>query len=291
MDSFCTMKNWDDLRIFHAMVDARSIRAAAVKLSTTHATVSRRIRALEEELGNTLFLRKHDGLELTVFGQGMLTFTQDISQNVAAIDRLAFAQDGSLAGVVRLSLLEGLYTSVLSDVIAAFSRQYPMIELHIETTASLSDLANRQADVVVRITRTPPEHAFGRKVADSPLAVYASPLYLDNRPAIDQWVALDYPPAITPMFNARPAFRSGSLIVVATALRDGRGIGLLPCFIGENDEGLVRVPESDLIPDMQIWVLTHENIRYNQRVRVLMDYLYQSFAMQRRVIEGTNRGL
>ena len=280
------MKNWDDLRIFQAMVDGSSIRAAAVKLGTTHATVSRRIRALEEDLGSTLFLRKQDGLELTVFGQGVLTFAQQAAQNIAAIDRLAFAQDDNLAGVVRLSLLEGLYTSVLSDAIAAFSAQYPMIELHIETTATLSDLAGRQADVVVRITQTPPEQAYGRKVADSPLGVYAGQSYLDNRPAIDQWVALDYPPAVAPMFDARPILRSGSLTVVATALRDGRGIGLLPCFIGENDAGLVRVPQSRLIPDMQIWVLTHADVRHNQRVRALMDYLYQSFARQRRIIEG-----
>jgi DNA-binding transcriptional LysR family regulator len=286
VDSFCTMKNWDDLRIFHAMVDALSMRAAAAKLGTTHATVSRRLRALEADLGHALFLRKQDGLELTVFGQGVLTFSGQAAQNIAAIDRLAFAQDDGLAGVVRLSLLEGLYTSVLSDAIAAFSAQYPMIELHIETTAALSDLADRQADVVVRITQTPPEQAYGRKVADSPLAIYAAPSYLDNRPAIDQWVALDYPPAITPMFNARTVLRSGSLTVVATALRDGRGIGLLPCFIGENDTGLVRLPQSPLIPDMQIWVLTHEDVRHNQRVRALMDYLYQSFAGQRRIIEG-----
>ena len=113
------MKNWDDLRIFQALAGARSIREAAASIGTTHATVSRRIRALEEELGNTLFERARDGISLTVFGQGVLTFAENAAENVAAIDRLAFSKEGSLAGPVRLSLLEDLYSFVLAEPIDA----------------------------------------------------------------------------------------------------------------------------------------------------------------------------
>ena len=282
------MKNWDDLRIFQALAGARSIREAAASLGTTHATVSRRMRALEEELGNTLFERSRDGINLTVFGQGVLTFAENASENVAAINRLAFSKEGSLAGPVRLSLLEDLYSFVLAEPIDAFMIRHPMIELIVDTTANLSDLGRREADVIVRITRSPPEQAFGRKVAYSPLAAYASQLYLDNRPKIDRWIALDYPPAASPLLQARPTFRANSLSVVATALRLGRGVGLLPCFVGEYCPDLVRLPEVALIPDMEIWVLTHQDVRHNPRVRALMDYLYQAFSAQRSLIEGGN---
>lgn len=280
------MRNWDDLRIFQAMIGARSIREAAASLNTTHATMSRRIRALEAELGHTLFERGRDGYTATDFATGIFGFVDSVAENIAAIDRSAFAKEGGLAGIVRFSLLEDLYHCLLAKPISAFMTRHPLINLVIDTTSTLSDLGRREADVIVRITNEPPEQAFGRKVADSPLAGYASQSYLDDRPAIDRWIALDYGPTLEPQLHARPALRSNSLSIVADALRRGQGIGLLPCFVGETVEGLARLPDIPLKPDMEIWVLTHEDVRDNPRVRALMDHLYQVFSKLRKMIEG-----
>jgi len=268
------------------MVGARSIREAAASLNTTHATMSRRIRALETELGHTLFERGRDGYSATDFATGIFSFVDSVAENIAAIDRSAFANEGGLAGMVRFSLLEDLYHCVLAEPISTFMSRHPLINLIVDTTSTPSDLVRREADVIVRITNKPPEQAFGRKVADSPLAGYTSQTYLDNRPVIDRWIALDYAPTIDPLLHARPTFRSNSLSVVANTLRRGQGIGLLPCFVGEATPGLVRVPDIPLKPDMEIWVLTHEDVRKNPRVRALMDYLYQVFSQQRGMIEG-----
>ena len=280
------MKNWDDLRIFQAMIGARSIREAAASLNTTHATISRRIRVLEDELGHTLFERGRDGYNATDFAKGIIGFVDSVAENVAAIDRAAFANEYGFAGTIRFSLLEDLYHCILAEPLNAFMQRHPLINLIVETTSTLTNLGRREADVIVRITNTPPDQAFGRKVANSPLAGYASQTYLDNRPVLDRWIALDYAPEIDPQLHARTAFRSNSLSVVADTLRNGHGIGILPCFVGETLPGLVRVPEIPLKPDMEIWVLTHEDVRNNPRVRALMDYLYQVFSQQRNLIEG-----
>ena len=66
----------------------------------------------------------------------------------------------------------------------------------------------------------------------------------------------------------------------------GRGIGMLPCFLGDTDPGLQRVPDIDPMPDMQIWILTHEDLRHSPRVRVLIDHLYEAFKTLRPVVEG-----
>lgn len=268
------------------MIGARSIREAAATLNTTHATMSRRIRALETELGHTLFERGRDGYSATDFAIGIFGFVDTVAENIAAIDRSAFANEGGLAGTVRFSLLESLFHCILAEPVNTFMSRHPLINLVVDTTSTLSDLGRREADVIVRITNKPPEQAFGRKVADSPLASYASQSYLENRPVIDRWIALDYAQTIDPLLHARPAFRSNSLSVVADTLARGQGIGLLPCFVGETTSGLVRVPEIPLKPDMEIWVLTHEDVRENPRVRALMDYLYQVFSQQRKLIEG-----
>lgn len=67
-----------------------------------------------------------------------------------------------------------------------------------------------------------------------------------------------------------------------------QGIGLLPCFIGDALPDLVRFSEISQVPDMEIWVLTHEDVRENPRIRVLMDHLYQAFSLRRNLIEGNS---
>jgi len=280
------MKNWDNLRIFLAVTRGGSIRGAAKTLGITHATVSRRITILEEALGNSLFERKREGQCLTPLGQRILPLAESIEEDCAEIDRLAFSADTGLAGTVKLSLSESLYSGLLYTPIDTFMQHYPMIKLDIIASDLMSNLAQREADVVIRITRNPPYSAYGRKMANSPLALYASHEYIKNRPAHDRWIAMDYEPAKKPVIPARVVANANSPTLAAQLIRSGRGIGLLPCYLGDTDPELKRMSEVSLIPDMQVWVLTHEDIRVNPRVRVLMDHLYQVFDKVRPIIEG-----
>ena len=105
---------------------------------------------------------------------------------MAEIDRRAFAQDTRMAGPVRLSVSESFFQSILHPCLTAFQTRYPMIEIELTSTDRLSNLGKREADIVVRITNTPPESAYGRRIAASPLACYGSKSYLENRPRLDR---------------------------------------------------------------------------------------------------------
>lgn len=286
MDKKLTMTNWDNIRVFLAIARIGSVRGAAKHIGTTHATVSRRIRVLEEELGSSLFERLREGQCLTELGRRIMPWAEKLEENFATINRLAFSADTGLAGSVRLSLPESLYMALLYKPIDGFMRQYPMIDLELVATDQLSNLSQREADVVIRITRNPPEAAYGRRMANSPLAAYASQEYLNDRPKRDRWIALDYEPAKKPVIPARVVAHANSPALAQQLIRLGQGIGLLPCYLGDTDKALCRVPEVDLIPDMQVWILTHSDVRSNPRVRVLMDHLYQALDEYRLIIEG-----
>ncbi len=283
------MENWDNLRVFLSVARNDSIRKAAIALGITHATVSRRITVLEEHLGNPLFERTQQGQCLTPLGQRLLPLAEAMEGDVAEINRLAFSADTGLSGPVKLSLSESLYLGLLHKPIDDFMKRFPMIKLDIIASDLISNLAQREADVVIRITRNPPDSAYGRKMADSPLALYASQKYLANRPVPDQWVAMDYEPARKPVLSAHVIAHVSSPTLAARLIKSGHGVGLLPCYLGDTDPGLKRVLEVDLIPDMQIWVLTHQDVRANPRVRVLMDHLYQAFQACRPIIEGVKK--
>lgn len=284
------MHYWDNLRIFLSVTRNSSIRGAAISLGITHATVSRRITILEDTLGNSLFERKREGQCLTPLGLRILPIAESIEEGFAEIDRLAFFAESGLSDTVKLSLSESLFSAILHTPIDDFMQLYPMIRLDIIASDLISNLAQREADVVIRITNNPPDTAYGRKMADSPLALYASHEYITNRPKLDRWIAIDYAPARKPVISARVVANANSATLAARLIRSGRGLGLLPCFLGDTDPELERVREVDLIPDMQIWVLTHEDIRLNPRVRVLMDHLYKAFDEYRHIIEGRFHG-
>jgi len=289
VDNKCTMFNWDDLRVFLAVAREGSVRGAAKKIGKTHATVSRHIRCLGVDLHGPLFERRREGQCLTDLGRRILPLAEQVEKNVAAVDRTAFSADTGLAGSVTLSLSESLYVALLYKPLDDFMSHYPMINLNIIATDNLSSLGWREADVVIRITRAPPESAFGKKIADSPLAVYTSRKYLENRPVRDRWISLTYEPARKPSIPARIVASADTPALAAQMIRLGQGVGILPCYIGDTDPEIIRMPDTELIPDMQMWVLTHEDIRTNPRVRSLMDHLYDAFVEYRTIIEGKGK--
>lgn len=291
MDNILATLNWDDLRVFLAVARSGSVRGAARQIGKTHATVSRHVRSLQAALANPVFERRREGQCLTDLGTRILPLALQVESSIKAIDRTAFSADTGLAGPVKLSLPESLYLSLLYKPIDGFMQHYPMIDLNITTTDNLVKLAWREADVVVRITNTPPEAAYGRKLAESPLAVYASNEYLETRPKRDRWIAFDYEPARTPVIPARVVAHADTPALAIQMIKLGRGIGMLPCYMGDTEPNLKRIDGVDVIPDMQIWVLTHNDIRKNPRIRALMDHLYKAFDLFRPVIEGKRPAL
>jgi DNA-binding transcriptional LysR family regulator len=165
-----------------------------------------------------------------------------------------------------------------------------MVELTVAVTDDLAKLHLREADVVIRITQTPPDGAVGRVLATSPLTLYAAPSYLAQRPVLDRWVALAYAPVAQPWGAARVTARTDSALTAAEMIRKGAGIGGLPCYLGDPDPHLARVPGAELRPDMTIWALTHDEVRSNPRVRALINFLYKTFASLRPLIEGQRPG-
>lgn len=280
------MFDWDDIRVFLAATRAGTIRGAARDLSITHATVSRRLRGLEEKLGAKLFERTVDGHALSAAGHSIMETALTIEREMATIDRQLFAQDTRMAGVVRLSIHDILFHSILHTSLRDFQKKFPMIELEINATGRLANLAQREADLVVRATKTPPESAVGRKIATSPLACFASKAYLKNRPKLDRWIKLTYGPSETPPIPARTVVTVDSAHATARLIADGVGMGTLPCYQGDSFPGLYRVPDTDLMPDLDLWMLVHSDLRKTPRVRALLDHLYETLDDAKDLIEG-----
>ncbi|WP_375757559.1 LysR family transcriptional regulator [Corallococcus exercitus] len=271
------------MRFFVELARAGSLSSAARSLQVSHATVGRRVAALEEALGCTLFNRRADGYTLTAEGAAVLESAADMEERALAIQRRA-GQGGSLTGTVRLTAVEGLAERLLIPRVAGFRSQHPGIDLEvIEDSRSLS-LARREADVAIRLARPRSGELFARRLSTLGYGVYAAP-----RGDTSAWVGYDDSFAHLPesqwlarhAAGARMALRANGLMVQLAAVRAGFGKALLPCWFAEQERGLVRLPPPAPLPEREVWLVVHRDLREVPRVRALIDAVVAIFEAER----------
>lgn len=121
-----------ELKIFEAVARHGSMNSAAQELNTVQSNVTARIRALEEELGISLFLRHPRGVSATPAGQRLLPFVPKLAK-LFADARAATQDDGQPSGVLRIGGLETTTALRLSPALTDFVRSYPDVRLVVST--------------------------------------------------------------------------------------------------------------------------------------------------------------
>ncbi|MGW4918002.1 LysR substrate-binding domain-containing protein [Streptomyces albidoflavus] len=244
------------LRTFLAVAQTLSFTQAARRLGVRQSTVSQHVRRLEEQVGRALFLRDTHNVELTGDGAAMLGFARRILE----VQEQAAAYFGGprLRGRLRFGASEDFVLTRLPEILEAFRRDHPEVELEltVELSGTLHErLAAGKLDLVLAKRRPadPPAPLVRR---DRLVWIGADRLRLDPEdpvplivypvPGISRARALD---ALER--HGRPwriACTSGSLNGLLAAARAGLGVmaharGLIP-------PGLVRVPERAGLPEL-----------------------------------------
>lgn len=291
------MKDWDDLRFFLAVARKGSIRGAAAELGVNHSTVSRRIDAYENKLGTRLFERLPSGYFITSAGEEMIKSAAIIEAEIDTIDRHVFGRDTRLSGLLRVTLTDSMAQRLLMPDLVGFTELHPAIELDLITSNSAANLARREADVAIRVSNDPPESLVGRRTLKLATAIYASTDYLARHhlaktngsitwigagdPVTDpQWVRdSPYPKAPARNHARHP-------LVQLAAAKSGMGMAILPCFLGDTESDLRRVPPETETPGQDIWLLTHEDLRHTARVRLFIDFMAKAILAKKDLLEG-----
>ena len=291
--------DWDHLRTFLALAEEGSLTAAAKRLRVSHPTVARRIKALEEDLGARLFDRLPDGFRLTEPALELLHDVMEMDKAADSIRRRSAGLSSSHLGTVRISVDETM-AAFLARHLAELRAGHQCIEFEISVAHVSANLSRREADLLVRDRVPDLASLVGRKLAVVEYAVYGSDGFarlIGAKPEtlIDQpWVSYDDEHGTMPgqawqtalLGDRRPAVRTNNGIVVADAIRQGAGIGVLPCFLGDSDPQLVRLTPPIADTRREQWLLVHSDLRGVPRVRIVMDALIDLFRRQRGALEG-----
>ncbi len=276
------MADWENLRHFIAVARSGTLSGAARALKVDHATVSRRLTALEAELDVALVERLPRFCRLTAIGQQV--FDQSVAMENAAdgIARIAQAAHRPLVGKVTLSAPPVLTMHLLTQHLAHFRSLYPDIRLSLAAQAQQVSLSRREADVALRLVRPDETGSVARKLGVMAFGLYASRDYV-HRDEPDRWQFIAFDESFGDMpqqkwllgiAGARPvACELNDIGGHLIAARTGAGVAGLPCFLGDADPDLVRIAE-DVPPFCRdIWLLVHRDLRKAPSVRAVMDFV------------------
>lgn len=292
--------SWDDLRIITAVGENGGLVAAAAALGVNHSTISRRLSAVEEALGVTLFDRRRSGYAPTDAGAAVIALGHRVEKDILSVVRQVSGHVQGHTGDLRVTTSDALLLDFLTPIIADFRADNPGIRVEVIVRNRQLNLARGDSDIAFRATVDPPENLFGRKVATVAWAVYGRRIdYIGVSPSPDElyqrnWVAYGSGLSRLKAFKfvkdrvprERIAYRTDSVAGAAAAITAGMGVGLLPCMHGDLLPNLVRI--SPVAPDVfdELWILTHPDIRKSGRVHAFMTHCAKAISKQRDFIEG-----
>ena len=181
----------NDLLLFAHVVDDGSFTKAALRLGLPKSTVSRRLAALEGQLGERLLLRTTRKFAVTDFGHSVLEHARQVAIEVEAAASLAEHRQVEPRGRLRVSMPADFANLILATLLAEFIEKYPAIALELDLSPRRVDLIGENFDVALRMGELPDDASLAaRRLAVFTHGLYASPDYLSRRGAPSEPEAL-----------------------------------------------------------------------------------------------------
>jgi DNA-binding transcriptional LysR family regulator len=283
--------NWDDVRIFLAVARSGQILAASRRLGVNHATLSRRLTALEEALKTRLFIRRTNGCEMTAEGEVFLASAERMETEMLAAQANLGRTDTAIAGTVRIGAPDGFGVSFLAPRMGRLIERHPELKIQLVPVPRSFSLSQREADIAITLERPEQGRLVSSKLTDYTLGLYASGGYRDLSGVPDDAEGLKVHRRIgyvedllfsqslnftgEVMRNWDAGFEISSATGQTEAVRSGAGIGILHNYIARQYPDLVRV-----LPNVEIrrtyWTIFHESARDLARVRIVADFLHEA---------------
>lgn len=273
--------SWDDLRILLAVHRAGSLLAASKSLGLSTSTTGRRLDALEAAAGCRLVSRGQGGTQLETCAMALVRLAEDMEHGLHAERR----DRGGGRGTIKVSVPDGAVQEV-TQALLAFREAYPEMDIELWGENRLVDLAKREADIGLRLTRSRSNLLVEKQVGTLRFGLYASADYVRQhlpsrhlqkeeagRHAFvgldEKWKGLPHEQWLRALGAERFAFRSTSIFGIIEAVRQGVGIAALVEHDARN-AGLVRIEAGKAGPTQPLFLVYHHELRKVPHIRVAL---------------------
>jgi DNA-binding transcriptional LysR family regulator len=280
--------DWDKVRIFLEVARTGQILGAAKRLKLNHATVARKLTALEKDLKTRLVNRQTTGSSLTPSGVALLAAAERAESELLRVGSQLTSVAEKVSGTVRIGAPDGLGNYFLANQLGAFAAANPALIVQLVALPRTFSLAKREADIVVTLERPTEGRLISTKLTDYTLSVYASDDYLKRAATIQKpddladhllitYIhdiiysrALDYASTLGELVTRR--YECGSVVGQVEAVRAGHGVGILHDYAAERYPELKRI-----LPGIRFtrsyWLVSHPDTHETRKVREVRRYI------------------
>ncbi|WP_407965234.1 LysR family transcriptional regulator [Bartonella sp. C271] len=288
--------DWNKLRVFHAAAEAGSFTHAAQRLHLSQSAISRQVSSLEQDVRVPLFQRHARGLILTEQGEILYRTAHDILMKLENT-RLQLSESCEKpTGHLRVTSTFGIGAGWLAEHIPEFLSLYSDMQIQLLFDDEELDLTMRYADCAIRLHQPQQPDLIQRKLFTVHMHVYASENYIANYGKPEKLSELDQhriisfgepvPPYLVGLNWLQRAGKSGdsvrvsilqinNIISIKNALMRDLGIAVLPDYIVNNDEKLIRLfPDMIDIPSFDTFFCYPVALKNSAKLNAFRDYIF-----------------
>lgn len=291
------MLDWDAYHLLLHVARYGRIPEAAHHLNVTPSTVFRRLAAIESKLNMPVFQRDGGRYIPTEEGAAIVNAAEKMEQETATLAHHLFGESQSLSGSVKITTSEVLSSFFVARHVMAMGRDHPNLKVQVVSSDKMLDLSRHEADVAIRPKRLCSDALFGRKLATIRWATYvgdASRHGVEGQPSTfighagdPRMAAYFGSAAFDPNATDGPQFFASSLVLRAAMCAQGDQKAALPIILGEVWPGLRRVGDVLDAPEGDLWIVCHNDMRRNRRVRAVFDAVIEGARADTTLFEGT----
>lgn len=278
--------NWDDLRVFSALVRYGSLSATARILGLTHATVARRVQSLEKDLGVRIIERRPDGYQITEAGKSVFESVNEMeSVSNRLIASLSDKQTG-FHGIVRINAPPSLVQFIIHGL-AKFTLSQPSLEIDLVGDFRVVSLDRRETDLAIRYGRPNDGDVIAKYLCSVKFNFYGTAIWKDkiNKGEAPEFIAFNeinsHLPEALWLANTFPesriVMRTSTQYLQAEAALADIGIALLPDIVASNFPALIPLDLNQNIPPRELWILRRSVDRHNEKINAIWNELLLQF--------------
>lgn len=295
------MFSWDDIAVFLALYRERTTGRAAAAIGVSQPTVVRRVAALEQAVGLTLFERSRSGLAPTSAADELYASAQRIERSVCEFTAEVDVLTGAELNVIRMTFIDH-FERLLVPLLRDFRARWPRVQTQLIASDRLYDFARGEADIGIRGRKRPTsDEVVVHELPPTGWTVYASSqLRPDERPRTMTDVGgfslalIDGPPSQLPVYQwlermaaGSPAsFSCSNYRALRSAIASGAALSALPCTVGDHDPDVVRCFPPIEEFDVPIYLVARRAVLRRPPARDLFDSIAAHFRSHPQLLMG-----
>jgi DNA-binding transcriptional LysR family regulator len=287
--------DWDKIKIFHAVAQARSFTEASGTLNLSQSAISRQIQSLEQTLKTSLFERHARGLSLTEDGETLFKTANEVIVHLKDVETSLMEKKNKPSGKLIVTTVVGFGSIWLTPRIKEFMDKYPEIEVEVIVTDKELDLSTREADVAVWMRQPTQLSYIQQKLIDINYHIYGSPKYLEENGYPNTAKDLDKHKFIvygkgspSPLSQTdwilkvgkkdsskrKPVMRVNNIYSLLLAVESGVGLAALPDYMVQEKSTLVKVLPNVDGPKYEAHFVYPQSLKNVARVKSFRDFIF-----------------